>query len=66
MKDDDQRRRRRDENDNDVFRRGGTTMLSKEGFEFAFVSTVRNGARFQDDGLNGDDDVSTTDDDLRF
>ncbi len=34
----------------------------RDAFEFAFVGTAYNGVRFQDDGLNGDDEVSTTND----
>ncbi len=36
----------------------------EDSFEFAFVSTVHHGARFEDDDLNGDDEVSTTNDGL--
>ncbi len=36
----------------------------EEDLSLMFVRTVRNGARFEDDGLNGDDEVSTTNDDF--
>ncbi len=56
-----------DECYDDFLRQGGRRRFClRDKFEFAFVGTVRNGTRFQDDGLNGDDKVSTTNDDLCF
>ncbi len=53
-----------DESNDDGWRRGGRRKLSKE--TNLSIRLLILSARFQDDSLNGDDEVSTTNDGLCF